>query len=141
MRHATLFLVASFVAAAAGCATIVAPGPDLVSMTTNPPGAEVRVDDKTAGTTPITQPVERSARLVTFHKEGYEEAIRPVPRTVNPWVFGNILVGGRVGIIVDMSTGNSEMAGDKIEADLRVAPPAPVAASTANPPAIIPARY
>lgn len=117
-----LRLLVATVALTSGCASIVAPGPDAMRITSNPSGAAVQIDDRPAGTTPATPNVDRSARIVTLRKEGYEEAVRPVPRTVNPWVFGNILIGGLIGIIVDASTGNAERAEETLSVDLRPAP-------------------
>ena len=104
-------------------------------ITSNPSGAEVRIDDQSVGETPATPQVKRSAHIVTFQKDGYEQAIRPVPRTVNGWVFGNILIGGLIGIIVDSSTGNAERAEETLNVDLRPAA-APITAPAVPEPAV-----
>lgn len=117
-----LHVLAAAATLGTGCATIVARGPDTMAISSNPSGASIRIDDKPVGTTPANAQVERSARIVTLRKDGYEEAIRPVPRELNPWVFGNIAIGGLIGLIVDASTGNAEMAADALSVDLRPAP-------------------
>ena len=117
-----LHVLAAAATLSTGCATIVARGPDTMAISSNPSGAAIRIDDKPVGTTPANAHVERSAKIVTLRKEGYEEAIRPVPRELNPWVFGNIAIGGLIGLVVDASTGNAEMAADTLFVELRPAP-------------------
>ena len=43
--------------------------------------------------------------MVTCAKPGYQTASAMSSSGVEPWVFGNLLIGGIVGILVDYSTG------------------------------------
>jgi hypothetical protein len=43
--------------------------------------------------------------ILTFEKQGYKPVEISLQRRVDGWVFGNILMGGLIGIIVDFSTG------------------------------------
>lgn len=51
---------------------------------------------------------------VTCRKEGYETKIVKVEETVSGLVFGNILLGGVVGIIIDATTGAAQKYPDKL---------------------------
>ena len=104
-----------------GCATIAARGPDPIRITSVPNGAVVRVDGRPVGSTPVTPKVDRDAEVLTFEKANYEDAVRPVPRRLNNWVFGNILIGGLIGLIIDIATGNAEVAEESLHVELRPA--------------------
>jgi hypothetical protein len=41
----------------------------------------------------------------TFVAPGYEPAHVPLRSTLNPWILGNVVVGGIPGLIVDNATG------------------------------------
>jgi hypothetical protein len=102
-----------------GCASIVSPGPDKVSFNSRPPGATVVIDGVKLGQTPITAQVRRKAQYATFVKDGYEESKVPVDRHLNGWIFGNILFGGIIGIVVDVATNNHMKAEKSQQVDLR----------------------
>lgn len=62
-------------ALALACAAAIAPGCQVhraLDIATDPPGAEVRIDDKAVGTTPLLVPFEHyGTRRLTFYKQGY----------------------------------------------------------------------
>lgn len=90
-----------------GCATIVAPGPDLVPISSKPPGAMVYVDGVPVGVTPVTIPLKRSGSgRIRIELEGYEPVFVTQDKVFNGWFLGNILIGGLIGIIVDVATSN-----------------------------------
>lgn len=90
-----------------GCATIVAPGPDLVPISSKPPGAMVYVDGVPVGVTPVTVPLKRSgSSRIRIELEGYEPVFVTQDKVFNGWFLGNILIGGLIGIIVDVATSN-----------------------------------
>jgi len=60
-----------------------------------------------AGITPCDVIVHRrSIGNFTIEKEGYETVSLSQSRVVNGWLFGNLLLGGIPGLIVDFATGN-----------------------------------
>lgn len=71
-----------------------------------PTGATVTVNGTTY-TTPATVQLDRKASFYEIKVEmpGFEPQIVTLYKTVNGWVFGNIVLGGIIGIIVDVSTG------------------------------------
>lgn len=90
-----------------GCATIVAPGPDLVPISSKPPGAMVYVDGVPVGVTPVTVPLKRSgSSRIRIELEGYQPVFVTQDKVFNGWFLGNILIGGLIGIIVDVATSN-----------------------------------
>lgn len=90
-----------------GCATIVAPGPDLVPISSKPPGAMVYVDGVPVGVTPVTVPLKRSgSSRIRIELEGYEPVFVTQDKVFNGWFLGNILIGGLIGIIIDVATSN-----------------------------------
>jgi len=92
----------------ASCASIVDNGPDLVTFNSSPEGATVLVDGLAVGKTPCTAPVSRKwgSGDIMFRLYGHQAIETSIGRNVNPWVFGNIIFGGLVGIAVDCATGN-----------------------------------
>lgn len=90
-----------------GCATIVAPGPDLVPISSKPSGAMVYVDGVPVGVTPVTVPLKRSGSgRIRIELEGYQPVFVTQDKVFNGWFLGNILIGGLIGIIVDVATSN-----------------------------------
>jgi hypothetical protein len=48
----------------------------------------------------------RARYTVTASKDGYTPAMTPLQTSINPWYWGNIVIGGLIGIlIVDPITG------------------------------------
>lgn len=102
------------------CATIVASGPDLIPVTTDPPGAKVYIGDSPApiAVTPATLSIRRQdgeyldfwdgygVRL-RFEHEGCHPQVVMVHDVLNGWYVGNFLFGGAIGMLIDMATGNA----------------------------------
>lgn len=101
-----------------GCASIMSGPRKNITINSNPPGAHVRVADKAGRevaslTTPCVANLKRSngffvgAKYVaTVEKPGYQTKQVQIKPTMNPWVLGNVAVGGAVGIlIIDPLTG------------------------------------
>jgi hypothetical protein len=101
-----------------GCASIVHPGPDAMTFSSQPPNATVTIDGKVIGQTPVTVKVERRSESVTFNLAGYEETKVPIGRELNGWVFGNIIFGGIIGLAVDFATNNINEGVPSMSVDL-----------------------
>jgi len=100
------------------CATILGKSSYPLSINANPAGAELSVTDKKGkeiykGACPATVSFKSGAGFfsraeyqVRISAKGYNEQIIPVNFKVNGWYFGNILLGGFLGmLIVDPATG------------------------------------
>lgn len=121
MKKKTLFsttfaIVVSFLFS--GCATIFGKSSYPVSINSNPAGATVSITDKKSkevyrGQTPATVTLKSGAGF--FSKAEYQvkvsspdhaEQIIPVNFKLNGWYFGNLLIGGVLGmLIIDPATG------------------------------------
>ncbi|MCW3105732.1 MAG: hypothetical protein JWQ09_238 [Segetibacter sp.] len=101
-----------------GCATIFGHSSYPVSINSNPTGATVSITDKKGkevykGASPATVILKSSAGFfgkaeyqVKISSAGYGEQIIPVNYKLNGWYFGNLLIGGVLGmLIVDPATG------------------------------------
>ena len=95
------------VLAVSGCASIVAGGPAHVSVTSNPAGAAVFLNDRQAGQTPMV--VELASNLpkaeISLELPGFETVRLTRNKQLNGWVWGNILIGGLLGVAIDYATG------------------------------------
>lgn len=93
-------------AGAPGCATVVGGWRDQeVKITSEPPGATVLVDGQPVGSTPTMVPLSRKTEhQIDITQPGYSHAHFTLRRQLNPWVFGNVLIGGIVGAVVDVCT-------------------------------------
>lgn len=99
-----------------GCATIVGGGSTQeVNFDSNPAGAQIfvgrlvkgKVTDlvNTGKVTPHSLTIPRRNAVVILKKEGYEDTNVILKKTINGWVFGNIIIGGLLGMSIDSSTG------------------------------------
>ncbi len=101
------------VLALTGCATIMDGGPDTINVMTSD-GSKVQAQLHTsAGIQHLTLPtfvtVPKSCSDMTIYvmedkKTNQSSAI--ASSSVNPWIFGNIIFGGLIGLAVDGVTGN-----------------------------------
>ena len=90
-----------------GCATILAGGPDPVSFDSTPRGATVTLDGVVVGETPCQALVSRQwdkGHLVFEHAG--ETVEMWASRTFNGAFLGNILIGGVLGMLIDLGSGN-----------------------------------
>ena len=101
-----------------GCATIVSRTSYPVSIDTQPEGASVIITDKRGkevykGSSPSTVVLKSGAGYfskaeyqVKIKAPGYGEHIIPVLYKLNGWYFGNLLIGGLIGmLVIDPATG------------------------------------
>jgi len=100
------------------CATIFGKSSYPVSINSNPNGATVSITDKKSkevfkGQTPATVTLKSGAGFfskaeyqVKLTSPGYAEQIVPINFKLNGWYFGNLLIGGVLGmLIIDPATG------------------------------------
>ena len=89
------------------CASIINTGRQPVSIHSNPEGATILVNDSIYGTTPRTIEMKRKKkdRLVKIQMDGYETYQIQMARSLSGWFFGNILIGGIIGMGIDALTG------------------------------------
>lgn len=89
-----------------GCASIMHGGSQDIGVSSNPSNAQVKVDGKNMGATPLTTELDRGdSHTVTIERPGYETYSATYTKHVSGWVWGNLLFGGLIGLAVDASTG------------------------------------
>jgi hypothetical protein len=91
---------------AAACATIIHGTSEDVNINSTPTNVAVSVDNHPIGQTPVVYKMTRKDdHTVTLTLDGYQATTVPVTRSVSGWFFGNILIGGLIGIAVDAISG------------------------------------
>jgi hypothetical protein len=100
-----------------GCASIISGRNADVMLSSNAPNTHVVVHDKhgqqvAAVEAPASVSLKRKDRFIwparytaTFEAQGYAPVVMPIKPTVNPWVVGNVVAGGLIGLAVDNVTG------------------------------------
>ncbi len=100
-----------------GCASIISGRTATVKIESRPSDADVVIRDKhghevLATHTPATVELRRKDGWVwpakytaTIEKPGYQPTTVPIGSTLNPWVLGNVVIGGPLGLAVDTATG------------------------------------
>lgn len=90
-----------------GCASIVGGGSTQeVNFQSQPDGALVSLNGNVIGKTPMTTNLKRqSNQTLTFSKDGYQTQTMQLTTSINPWFWGNILIGGLLGSTTDGVSG------------------------------------
>jgi hypothetical protein len=92
----------------AACATIVSGGTQKIRVSSSPTGASVTAEP---GGYRITAPGEMALKRnatgykLKFEKEGHQPVEVELTVGLNGWVWGNIVIGGVIGILIDFSSG------------------------------------
>jgi hypothetical protein len=101
-------LAGCLLAVGSGCATVVSGKYQTISVKSEPSGVTVRTLDGTSVTTPGNLKLERTKKhVVTAELQGCESQQRELRSDLNGWLFGNILLGGVIGAVVDVCSGAS----------------------------------
>jgi hypothetical protein len=88
------------------CATIMHGSSQSVGISSQPTGATVVVDSQPVGVTPVAAKLSRkNQHRITVTLPGYQPYEMVTTRKTSGWVWGNIVFGGLIGLIVDASTG------------------------------------
>lgn len=86
----------------ASCATLFAPGPDMILVQSEPAGATVMLDGSPVGSTPMSFLVPRRAQgNLTLRLDGQPDVHRQLSTTLNGPVLVNVLFPGLLGILID----------------------------------------
>ncbi len=116
-----------------GCATVLHSGEQRLEISSVPPGAQVSVDHRRVGTSPITVNLERGhSHTLELEKEGYQEASLTTTPEVSGWLAGNALfvlfasaspfapLAGAFGVMIDLaSDGAFHLSPDKASVELQ----------------------
>lgn len=119
-----LFIVCVALSASvfAGCATIVSGSTQSISVSSVPSGATVTAEPGgVKATTPGTLILTRKdgPYQVTFALDGHDSYSVMLTTDTNEWMWGNVIIGGIIGMLIDTSTGASlKLSPDEINANL-----------------------
>ncbi len=104
-----------------GCATIMDGTKQTVGFSSNPSDATVIVDGKVLGKTPLTEDLSKKDKhTVKITLAGYMPYEMTMTRKTNSWVWGNIVIGGLIGLVVDSATGAMyKLTPEQVSAELR----------------------
>src|SRR3989338_4181214 len=84
------------------CATIISGTRQKVGISSDPVGASVTIDNQNQGRTPLIVRLDRDDNhIVKIDLHGYQPYQTTLNKKLNGWLFGNILFGGVIGIIID----------------------------------------
>jgi uncharacterized protein YceK len=121
--------------ATSGCATVVNGRTQKIGVSSTPTGAMVLIDNQQQVITPAAVELARD-QSHTFHfkKEGYQDDSFVITSGTSGWVWGNVLLGGLVGGVVDFASGSArKLSQDSVHVTLTPLP----ATQTASP-AVLP---
>ena len=144
------FAALALVALLPACATVVEGTSDNVTLSTTPAGATCTVDrdgERVAAVaaTPASVRVSKSRHdlNVTCTKEGYQPATTAASSRFTGATFGNLLVGGVGGVVVDAASGANNRYPSEVKLDLAEAPapPPPIAQAPAPSPMLRPVGH
>jgi hypothetical protein len=107
-RATHIVLVFILVQLTIGCATIINGSSQEIAISSTPDGAEVWIDGARMGMTPTKVTLKRkNDYVVAVKKEGFREATLKIESEVSPWIAGNILLGGLIGLGIDFASGGA----------------------------------
>lgn len=93
-----------------GCATIMNGSRQRIPIATSPTGVMARADGRESKSceTPCTLLLSRrTAHTILFTKGGYESASAAIDSSASGWLWGNLLLGGPIGLLVDVISGGA----------------------------------
>lgn len=103
------------------CGTIIHGTTQQVGISSSPSNAGVAINGVNIGSTPVMVDLKRKdSHIVRISLAGYETYETTLTRKVSGWVWGNIVFGGLIGLVVDSSTGGMyKLTPEQIQAELR----------------------
>jgi len=106
MRKEFIFSALALSLMVTSCATIFSGSTQYVRFTSNPPAATIFIDEVVAGQTPAVLKLTRKNRHnVKMKLDGYQTYQTDLTQKFNAWTIGNVVLGGVIGLVVDVSTG------------------------------------
>ncbi len=96
------------------CATIISDDKSTTYIETDPENARCELhgqDFKRVLNTPnsVSLPAEAAPITVACRAEGYKTTTQLLDTEIDGWIFGNILLGGIIGVIIDAATDSGEI--------------------------------
>jgi len=115
----SLFPVLVLTSLLCSCASIITGSTDDILVTSHPAGASFRTSLGTRGTTPQTITVPDDEDIsITISEDGYEEYNTFVGTRYSWWIVGNAVLGGIIGLVVDVAAYGHVHDSDHVHVDL-----------------------
>jgi hypothetical protein len=117
---ATLVIL-SLLLVTVGCGSIINGTTQQVGISSNPSSARVSVNGELRGSTPVVLDLRRkNTHFLKLELDGYEPYETTLTRSTSGWLWGNIVVGGLIGLVIDASTGGMyKLTPQQVSAELR----------------------
>jgi hypothetical protein len=132
MKVHVMVVCAALAAALSGCATVIKGETQAINVSSPPVGGARCVLSTTDGyyrdlLTPgaVIVPRGREDLSVVCTKRGFKDATKKVASHFNFVTFGNLVIGGLVGVTVDATSGANESYPEEIEVPMEPAPRPP----------------
>lgn len=103
------------------CGTLVNGTSQEIAFSSIPTGAKVTIGGKIIGNTPLKSDLKRKdTHFVKVELEGYQSYEMAFTRKVSGWVWGNILLGGLIGLAIDAHQGGMyKLIPEQLNAELK----------------------
>jgi hypothetical protein len=107
-----LLILGAFVFIVSGCASIFNGNASMLNIMTNPDNATVTIKGSQSGEkiiqhTPCSITLNKNSDYtVAITYAGYQSENIIITRGINGWFWGNLFLGGVVGMVIDYSTNN-----------------------------------
>ena len=108
------------------CASIITGSSDSVEVRSSPTGAAFVTNTGHRGTTPATITIPDDISLqVSYTMDGYKDVTITLPPRMSGWFLANLIIGGIIGIIIDLASGNWRVHDGEVTAVLTPVDAAP----------------
>lgn len=100
-----LSLIITIMFFCSSCCSIVQGRTQKVGISSNPSGAEAEIDGMKIITPKILNLERNKNYKIDITKEGYYRAGAIITGHLSGWLWGNVLLGGLIGMAIDFATG------------------------------------
>jgi hypothetical protein len=125
MKNALRIIALASSVSLQACATVLNGTTQKIGITSTPTGAEVTIDHQQRIMTPAALELARDrSHTLDFKKEGYQDEAFVVTSSTSGWVLGNVIVGGLIGVAIDLASGGGrKLSHDSVHVTLTPLPP------------------
>jgi len=103
-------ILVTFMLVMSSCSSIMSGTTQKVTITSNINGCDIRINGNSVGKTPTTVRIKREDRMhLIVTKSGYEDYNTTMETKLDPWFWGNIILGGVIGSTTDFALGSTHL--------------------------------
>lgn len=117
----SILTVSIFLLFTQACGTIIHGTTQEVGISSSPSNASVTINGQNHGNTPMIIDLKRKdSHMVKIELNGYQPYETNLTRSTSGWIWGNIVFGGLIGLVVDASAGGMyKLTPEQLNAELR----------------------